>query len=78
MPTVLIADDEPVILRVLARFLEAPGRTVLTAASAAEALALARERGPIDVALLDKNLGDRSGLELARDLRGTTHSRPSS
>ena len=70
MPTVLIADDEPVILRVLARFLEAPGRTVLTAANAAEALELARARGPIDVALLDKNLGDRSGLELARDLRG--------
>ena len=70
MPTVLIADDEPVILRVLARFLEAPGRTVLTAASAAEALELARARAPIDVALLDKNLGDRSGLELARDLRG--------
>jgi len=70
MPTVLIADDEPVILRVLARFLEAPGRTLLMAASAAEALELARTRGPIDVALLDKNLGDRSGLELARDLRG--------
>ena len=69
MPTVLIVDDEPVILRVLARFLDAPGRTVLTAASAAEALELARTQGPIDVALLDKNLGDRSGLELARDLR---------
>jgi two-component system, cell cycle sensor histidine kinase and response regulator CckA len=70
MPTVLIADDEPVILRVLARFLEAPGRTVLTAANAADALELARAHAPIDVALLDKNLGDRSGLELARDLRG--------
>jgi len=70
MPTVLIADDEPVILRVLARFLEAPGRTLLTAASAAEALEMARAHAPIDVALLDKNLGDRSGLELARDLRG--------
>jgi PAS domain S-box-containing protein len=69
MPTVLIADDEPIIVRVLARFLEAPGRTLLVATSAGEALQLASARGPVDVALLDKNLGDRSGLELARDLR---------
>ncbi len=70
MPTVLIVDDEPVIRRVLARFLEAPGRRVLTAASVAEAIAVARTGDAIDVALLDKNLGDGSGLELARDLRG--------
>jgi signal transduction histidine kinase/CheY-like chemotaxis protein len=69
MPTVLIVDDEPTILRVLTRFLEAPGRTVLAAASAEEALHMARNHGPVDVALLDKNLGDRSGLDLARDLR---------
>ena len=31
MPTVLIADDEPVILRVLARFLEAPDPKALDA-----------------------------------------------
>jgi len=70
MSRILIADDEPVILKVLGKFLEKPGREILLATSAAEALELARRHAPLDVALLDKNLGDRSGLELARDLKG--------
>ncbi len=65
MPTLLIADDEPILLDVLARFLAREGRTVLQAGSAAEARQLARTRGPVDVALLDRHLGDGSGLELA-------------
>ncbi|MCM2333887.1 MAG: response regulator, partial [Anaeromyxobacteraceae bacterium] len=69
LPTLLIADDEPVVLSVLGKSLAAPGRTVLLAGSAAEARALARQEGPIDVALLDRHLGDGSGLELAAELR---------
>ncbi len=69
MPTILIVDDEPVILDVLRRFLEADGRTLLLAGSAREALVRAHEPGDIDVALLDKNLGDGSGLDVARALR---------
>ncbi|HEY7725033.1 MAG TPA: response regulator [Anaeromyxobacteraceae bacterium] len=69
MPTVLIADDEPVILKVMGRFLEKKGRTLLFAESADAALRLARQHAPIDVALLDKNLGDGSGVEVARELK---------
>ena len=69
MPTLLIADDEPVILEVLGRFLAAPGRTVLLAGGAAEARLLARTQGPVDVALLDRHLGDGSGLEVAAALK---------
>jgi signal transduction histidine kinase len=69
VPTLLIADDEPVILSMLGRFLAAPGRTVLLAGSAAEARTLAETQGPVDVALLDKNLGDASGLEVAAALK---------
>ncbi|WP_242391968.1 hybrid sensor histidine kinase/response regulator [Anaeromyxobacter oryzisoli] len=69
MATILIVDDEPVILDVFRRFLEGDGRTLLLAGSAREALALAAEAGEIDVALVDKNLGDGSGLEVARRLK---------
>jgi PAS domain S-box-containing protein len=69
MPTLLIVDDEPVILDVFRRFLEAEGRTLLLAASAREAMAVAERTDPIDVALVDKNLGDGSGLDVARRLR---------
>jgi signal transduction histidine kinase len=69
MPTVLIADDEAIILKVLGRFLEKEGRTLLFARTGEEALELARTRGPIDAALLDKNFGQWSGLELGRQLK---------
>jgi two-component system cell cycle sensor histidine kinase/response regulator CckA len=69
MPTLLIVDDEPVILDVLRRFLEGEGRTLLLAGSAREALARAAGVAEIDVALVDKNLGDGSGLDVARKLK---------
>jgi two-component system cell cycle sensor histidine kinase/response regulator CckA len=69
MSKLLIVDDEPVILDVFRRFLEGEGRTLVLAGSAREALARAAEPGEIDVALVDKNLGDGSGLEVARRLK---------
>jgi PAS domain S-box-containing protein len=69
MATLLIVDDEPVILDVFRRFLEGEGRTLLLAGSAREAIARASEAGDIDVALVDKNLGDGSGLDVARRLK---------
>ena len=67
--TILIVDDEPVILDVLRRFLEGEGRTLLLAGSAREAIAAADAAAEIDVALIDKNLGDGSGLDVARGLK---------
>jgi two-component system cell cycle sensor histidine kinase/response regulator CckA len=69
MPTLLIVDDEPIILDVFRRFLEGEGRTLLLAGSAREAIAAAEGAQEIDVALVDKNLGDGSGLDVARRLR---------
>ena len=69
MATLLIVDDEPVILDVFRRFLEGEGRTLILAGSAREAMARAAEAGDIDVALVDKNLGDGSGLDVARRLK---------
>ena len=69
MTGILIVDDEPVILDVLRRFLEGDGRTLLLAGSVREALAHAEGTADLDVALLDKNLGDGSGLDVARALR---------
>ncbi|WP_242355799.1 response regulator [Anaeromyxobacter sp. SG64] len=69
MATILIVDDEPVILDVFRRFLEGEGRRLLLAGSVREALAIAREAREIDVAIIDKNLGDGSGLDVARGLK---------
>ena len=69
MATILIVDDEPVILDVFRRFLEADGRQLLLAGSVREALAVSREARDIDVAIIDKNLGDGSGLDVARGLK---------
>ncbi len=69
MSTILIVDDEPVILDVFRRFLEADGRELVLAGSAREGIAAGRRPGDIDVALVDKNLGDGSGLDVARALR---------
>ena len=69
MATLLIVDDEPVILDVFRRFLEGDGRTLLLAGSVREALAVGLEAPELDVALVDKNLGDGSGLDVARALK---------
>ncbi|MBW2315355.1 MAG: sigma-54-dependent Fis family transcriptional regulator [Deltaproteobacteria bacterium] len=60
---VLLVDDEPLLLRSLARILRAEGHEVLSAASVAEA---ERHLGDprLDVALVDLFLGSEDGLEL--------------
>ncbi|HVV57122.1 MAG TPA: response regulator [Gaiellaceae bacterium] len=67
--TVLVVDDEEAVRRVAALLLEAAGYTVLTAATADEALGLVREQPGIDAVLLDLMLPDRSGASVAADLR---------
>src|SRR2546421_12297536 len=68
MSSILIVDDEPVVLDVPKRLLEEEGREIALAGSPDEAMQIAA-RGPLDVALVDKNLQGASGLDLSRKLK---------
>ena len=70
-PRILIIDDERTFREFLGEALEAEGYQVEHAASARAGLACAARTLP-QVILLDKNLPDRSGLEILPELRGLT------
>jgi len=70
----LIVDDSEAFLASASRLLSAQGVEVVgRASSGAEAVRLAQELEP-DVALVDVQLGDEEGLEVARGLAATTPS----
>lgn len=71
MHRILLVDDEAVVLEVLASLLEEPEREIVCARNGAEALAAARD-GELAVALVDKNLGSESGLDLSRQLKAAS------
>ena len=64
----LIVDGDPVVLQVLQRLLQQPGRQIATATNAEQALDLAMRLLP-EAALIDKNLPGESGLHLSRRLK---------
>ena len=67
--TVLAIDDDPLMLKLLKAFLERCGfTTVLTAASGTDGLRMAALH-PIDLALLDFELGDLNGAVVATGIR---------
>ena len=63
MPTLLVIDDDRLLLSTLAQIFGRQGFTVRTATSAAEGLELFAQQPP-DVVLLDLRLPDKSGLEV--------------
>ncbi|GGL13840.1 response regulator transcription factor [Mangrovihabitans endophyticus] len=65
---ILVVDDQPNIVDMLATVLTFHGFTVDTAGTAAEAVTLAAERSP-DLVLLDVMLPDGDGMEVCRRLR---------
>ncbi len=71
MPTVLLVDDEPLILELARDYLEHASFEVLTAADGEQGLALARDRQP-DLVVLDLGLPGIDGLEVTRQLRQDT------
>ena len=67
--TVLIAEDEPAIRRIVQRVLERAGHSVLLAEDGASALAAAASAEKFDLLLTDVSMPDMTGFELARQLR---------
>ena len=63
----LLVDDDPAFLQVMARALEKRGFEVASAETADEALALAKEHSPAH-ALVDLKLAESSGLDLVPEL----------
>lgn len=68
MFTVLLVEDAQDVRDVLAELLELHGMRVVAAGSVAEALAVAREAGTVDLLLTDLNLPDGSGGQVAERL----------
>jgi two-component system KDP operon response regulator KdpE len=68
MPTVLIVDDEPAILRLLEITLRSQGYTVIAAKNGADALAQAATARP-DLVVLDLGLPDAEGIDVLRRIR---------
>ncbi len=66
--TILVVDDDADTVATISTWLKGKGFRVITAATGAEALALAGEERP-QVALLDVRLPDISGIEVARKLQ---------
>lgn len=73
--TILVVDDEPDLLKLLAFNLEKEGYTVLTSASGAEALVIAVQNRP-DLIILDVMLPEMDGLEVCRRLRALAQTAP--
>jgi len=66
--TILIVDDEPHMLRLVAFALKSVNATLLTANSGLDALKLIREQ-PVDLALFDVHMKDIDGLTALKELR---------
>ena len=66
--SILLVDDDHILLSALERDLRARGFTVTAAATAEQALDEARAQRP-DCALVDLCIGDASGIDLLRELK---------
>src|SRR5919202_2116457 len=66
--SVLVVDDEPVVLQLFSRVLKQKGLRTRTASSAEEALQLLKQGGFACV-LADKNMPGMDGIEMLRRVR---------
>ncbi len=70
MAKILVVDDEPDIVRVVVKIMEARGHEVATAEDGASALA-AVAGDPPDVVILDLNLPQMDGFEVCRRIKSS-------
>ena len=73
-PTVLVVDDDPVVIRSLTVLLNRAGFAVAGCTTGAAALARATDASagpPVAAAVLDIHLPDANGLSLSQQLRAT-------
>jgi DNA-binding NtrC family response regulator len=70
MSTILVVDDEPMMLRLCTNMLMRAQHDVLSAASGADALHLLQNK-PADLALLDVIMPGMNGIELAARIQKT-------
>ncbi len=68
MPTILIIEDEPELVKVLRSYLEQAGYTVLSAGRGDSGLSTWEHKHP-DLVILDLNLPGMDGLDVARAIR---------
>ena len=68
LPTVLIVDDNPAMIRSLADILELKGFIVYAANTGADALQILRDN-PVDILLTDVKMPDMNGVALFRQTR---------
>jgi signal transduction histidine kinase len=70
---VLLVDDNPISLRVVARLLEAKGISVITASNGYEAIgkliSLFKSENPVDMVLMDLDMPFMDGISAAREIR---------
>jgi PAS domain S-box-containing protein len=67
----LVVEDEPLVRMFLVEALSELGYSVVQAASAREGMLTAERTRNLDLAVIDVGLPDRSGLQLAADLRAS-------
>ena len=74
MSTILIADDEARIRRLVSDFLKRDGHTIVEAADGKEALNILENRRPgLDMAILDVMMPGMDGLTVCTQIRKTSH-----
>src|SRR6266436_9475796 len=68
VPQIMVVDDDPDTVSILARHLQREGFGAIEAISGAECVRIAQER-PVDVILLDLMMPDMDGFQVCRALK---------
>src|SRR5258708_12670888 len=68
LPQIMVVDDDPDTVSILARHLQREGFVAIEAISGAECVRIAQER-PVDVILLDLMMPDMDGFQVCRALK---------